>query len=59
MGLAMTERDFVMAWLLASRMGGDDHWTSAKTFHLIENAKHVYKQLKEETHESDDGMHEM
>jgi hypothetical protein len=60
MGLAMTEKDFVMAWLLAARAGRDDiRFVDDMVANLIHQAQKIHKQLEEKYHDTDNGMHEM
>ena len=60
MGLAMTEKDFVMAWLLAARAGRDDiRFLDDMVANLIHQAQKIHKQLEEKYYETDDGVHEM
>ena len=60
MGLAMTEKDFVMAWLLAARAGRDDiRFVDEMVANLIHQAQKIHKQLEEKYHDTDNGMHEM
>ena len=60
MGLAMTEKDFVMAWLLAARAGRDDiRFVDEMVVNLIHQAQKIHKQLEEKYHDTDNGMHEM
>ena len=60
MGLAMTEKDFVMAWLLAARAGRDDiRFVDEMVANLIHQAQTIHKQLEEKYHDTDNGMHEM
>ena len=60
MGLAMTEKDFVMAWLLAARAGRDDiRFVDEMVANLIHQAQKIHKQLEEKDHDTDNGVHEM
>jgi hypothetical protein len=60
MGLAMTEKDFVMAWLLAARAGRDDiRFVDEMVANLIHQAQKIHKQLEEKYHDTDNGVHEM
>jgi uncharacterized coiled-coil DUF342 family protein len=60
MGLAMSEKDFVMAWLLAARAGRDDiRFVDEMVANLIHQAQKIHKQLEEKYHETDNGVHEM
>lgn len=60
MGVAMTEKDFVMAWLLAARAGRDDiRFVDDMVANLIHQAQKIHKQLEEKYHDTDNGMHEM
>lgn len=60
MGLAMTEKDFVMAWLLAARAGTDAiSFTDSRVATHINQAQEIYRQLEEGYHETDNGVHEM
>jgi len=47
----MTEEDFVFAWVLATRAGGEEVW-GGTPFRIAE-AKEVYKQIKESCNETD------
>jgi len=53
----MTEKDFVIAWLLASQAGGKA--TSIHTNALIEQAQEIYKQLEEGYHDTDNGVSDL
>lgn len=56
----MTEKDFVMAWLLAARAGRDEiRFADERVANLIYQAQDVYKQLEEKYHDIDNGVHEM
>ena len=56
----MTEKDFVMAWLLAFRAGTNVAWIDHGLIkQTVEQAQTIHKQLEEKYHETDDGMHEM
>lgn len=46
----MSEEDFVFAWLIALRAGGDGPW-GGTPFHIIE-AKEIYQQIKESCNEA-------
>jgi uncharacterized coiled-coil DUF342 family protein len=60
MGLAMTEKDFVTAWLLAARAGRDDiRFVDEMIANLIHQAQKIHKQLEEKYHDTDNGVHEM
>ena len=60
MGLAMSEKDFVMAWLLAARAGRDDiRFVDEMVANLIHQAQKIHKQLEEKYHDTDNGVHEM
>ena len=60
MGLAMTEKDFVMAWLLAARAGRhDNRFVDEMVANLIHQAQKIHKQLEEKYHDTDNGVHEM
>ena len=60
MGLVMSEKDFVMAWLLAMRAGSSEAmFGDIRVANNIHQAKEIYQQLEEKYHETDDGMHEM
>jgi hypothetical protein len=60
MGVVMTEKDFVMAWLLAARAGRDDiRFVDEMVANLIHQAQKIHKQLEEKYHDTDNGMHEM
>ena len=48
----MSEQDFIMAWVLAARVGRTDVWAPAKLHGLIESARHTYKQLMENANET-------
>jgi hypothetical protein len=60
MGVVMTEKDFVMAWMLAFRAGTDVPWIDRGIVkQTVEQAKEIYEHISEGTHETDNGMHEM
>lgn len=49
----MSEKDFVMAWLLAGRAGTDGiSFTDIRIANLINQARAIYKQLMEESDET-------
>ena len=55
----MTEKDFVMAWMLAFRAGTDVPWIDRGIVkQTVEQAQQIYNQL-EEAYETDNGVHEM
>ena len=55
----MTEKDFVMAWLLAMRAGSSEAmFGDIRVANNIHQAKEIYQQL-EEAYETDNGVHEM
>jgi len=45
----MSEKDFVMAWLLASRANGEVSWASGvdTARAIVKQAQAIYKQLEE------------
>jgi hypothetical protein len=50
----MTEKDFIMAWLLAARAGSDTTaWSESREHSLITQARRIYKliqwEMKDET----------
>lgn len=52
----MTEKDFIFAWLLASRSGSDaPSWTLSREHALIEQAKRVYQLIQQETKNATNG----
>ena len=56
----MTEKDFLMAWLLAFRAGTDVPWLDRGIVkQTVEQAKEIYEHISEVTNETDNGMHEM
>jgi hypothetical protein len=56
----MTEKEFVMAWLLAARAGTDIiSFSDVRVANQISQAQEIYRQLEEGYHETDNGMHEM
>jgi hypothetical protein len=60
MGLAVTEKDFVMAWLLAFRAGTSAPWIDRGIVkQTVEQAKEIYEHISEGTHETNNGVHEM
>jgi len=60
MGLAVTEKDFVMAWMLAFRAGTDVPWIDRGIVkQTVEQAKEIYEHISEVTNETDNGVHEM
>jgi hypothetical protein len=46
----MTEKDFIMAWLLAARAGSDaPAFSDARLLHLVEQAKATYQLIQQES----------
>jgi hypothetical protein len=52
----MTEKDFVYAWLLATRAGGDEAWGG--TPFRIHEAKEIYKLIQQECSDETDSRTE-
>ena len=49
----MSEKDFVLAWLLASRAGSDAlAFTDNRVANCVHQARAIYKQLNEEEDET-------
>jgi len=56
----MTEKDFVMAWMLAFRAGTNAPWIDRGIVkQTVEQAKEIYEHISEGTHETNNGVHEM
>jgi hypothetical protein len=59
MGGAMTEKDFVMAWLLAARAGSDAiSFTDTRVSHNINQALAIYEKL-EDLNDTDNGVSDL
>lgn len=56
----MTEKDFVMAWLLAFRAGTSGPWIDRGIVkQTVEQAKEIYEHVSEVTNDTNNGVHEM
>jgi hypothetical protein len=56
----MTEKDFVMAWLLAFRAGTNVAWIdNGLVNQTVEQAQQIYKQLEEGYHDTDNGVSDL
>ena len=51
----MTEKDFIMAWLLAARAGSDaPTFADTKLMQLVEQAKATYQLIQQESNNETD-----
>jgi hypothetical protein len=56
----MTEKDFVMAWLLAARAGSDAiSFSDSRLATHVNQAQEIYKQLEEGYHDTDNGVSDL
>lgn len=56
----MTEKDFVIAWLLAARAGSSEMILSGtRIASNINQAQEIYKQLEEGYHDTDNGVSDL